>query len=105
MGIALDSTYSYLTGRLSEEDVIRILQVLERLGLPVTHPLMEIGDEHHALLEGLNEFREHLGGQLTITLLKAIGKGEEVHEMDIALICKASHYLQQYCLTEQKHSI
>ena len=105
MGIALDSTYSYLTGRLSERDLKRILQLLENLGLAITHPLMEIGDKDHALLEGLNEFREHLGGQLTITLLKAIGKGEEVHEMDTNLICKASQYLQQYCLTEHKNSL
>jgi len=31
---------------------------------------------------GLNEFREHLGGRLTIMLLEAIGKGKEVHEID-----------------------
>jgi len=105
MGIALDSTYSYLTGWLSEHDLKRILQVLENIRLPITHPLMEINDGKHALLDGLNEFREHLGGQLTITLLKAIGKGEEVHEMDSNLICKASQYLQQYCLTEHKHNI
>jgi 3-dehydroquinate synthase len=105
MGIALDSAYSYLSGRISEEDLKRILQLLEDLGMAITHPLMEINDEDHPLLEGLNEFREHLGGRLTITLLKAIGKGEEVHEMDTDLICKASNYLQQYCLTEHKHSI
>ena len=105
MGIALDSTYSYLTGRLSEKDLKRILQLLEVLGLAITHPLMEIDNENNALLEGLNEFREHLGGRLTITLLKAIGKGEEVHEMNTDLICKASRYIQQYCLTEHKHSI
>src|SRR3954452_2443649 len=60
MGIALDSAYSFLSGRLSEKDLKRILHLLENLGLPITHPLMEIEDEGHALLEGLNEFREHL---------------------------------------------
>ena len=105
MGIALDSTYSYLSGRIAEEDLKSILQLLEDLNLAIIHPLMEINDEDHPLLAGLNEFREHLGGRLTITLLKAIGKGEEVHEMDTNLICKASQYLQQYCLTEHKHSI
>src|SRR3954452_11397492 len=81
MGIALDSTYSFLSGRLSEEDLKRILHLLENLDLPITHPLMGIEDEEDALLEGLNEFREHLGGQLPIPLLRAIGEGEEVHEM------------------------
>ena len=34
------------------------------------------------VMKGLAEFREHLGGQLTIMLLQGIGKGVEVHEMD-----------------------
>ena len=33
------------------------------------------------MLDGLAEFREHLGGELTVTLLAAIGHGVEVHEM------------------------
>ncbi|MDX5479492.1 MAG: 3-dehydroquinate synthase, partial [Cyclobacteriaceae bacterium] len=51
------------------------------------------------LIKGLEEFREHLGGRLTIMLLKAIGKGEEVHEMDPSLIGEAITYL------ESKHKI
>jgi 3-dehydroquinate synthase len=102
MGIALDSTYSYLSGRLSEGALKRILQLLEALGFALTHPLMDVSNKESALLEGLNEFREHLGGRLTITLLKATGEGEEVHEMDADLICKASHWLKHYCLSEKK---
>jgi 3-dehydroquinate synthase len=34
------------------------------------------------LLQGLNEFREHLGGELHITLLRAVGDGFEVTSMD-----------------------
>ena len=33
---------------------------------------------------GLREFREHLGGELTVTLLAGIGRGVEVHEIDEA---------------------
>ena len=102
MGIALDSTYSYLSGRLEEPSLKRILQLLEALGFALTHPLMDVSNNKSPLLEGLNEFREHLGGQLTITLLKAIGEGEEVHEMDADVICKASHWLEHYCLSEKK---
>jgi 3-dehydroquinate synthase len=102
MGIALDSTYSYLSGRLSEGALKRILQLLEALGFALTHPLMDVSNKESALLEGLNEFREHLGGRLTITLLKATGEGVEVHEMDADVICKASHWLKHYCLSEKK---
>ena len=33
------------------------------------------------MLRGLAEFREHLGGQLTIMLLKGIGQPFDVHEI------------------------
>ena len=46
------------------------------------------------LLEGLDEFREHLGGRLTITLLRNLGEGIEVHEMDNAQISYSIGWLQ-----------
>ena len=94
LGIALDSAYSYISGRLKETDAKSIVTLLDDLGFAVTHPLMEIKDENSAILKGLNEFREHLGGKLTIMLLDAIGKGEEVHELDIKLLMKASEWLK-----------
>ncbi|MBI4327522.1 MAG: 3-dehydroquinate synthase, partial [Chloroflexi bacterium] len=45
----------------------------------------------------LEEFREHLGGELTITLLKAIGHGFEVHEMNLPKIMEA------ICKLEERH--
>jgi 3-dehydroquinate synthase len=73
----------------------QILTVIETLGLPITHPLLEVSGADSPLLKGLEEFREHLGGKLTITLLNGIGRGEEVHEMDGTLIQKASEWLRQ----------
>ena len=78
IGIALDVTYSYLTGMLSEESWDRIIRVLLDLGLPVYAPELETRD----LFAGLSEFREHLGGQLTILLLREIGEPVEVHEIE-----------------------
>lgn len=63
---------------------------------------MEVANGRKLLLDGLDEFREHMGGLLTITLLTAVGNGEEVHQMDTKLIGKACEWLQQYCLAEQK---
>ena len=94
LGIALDSAYSYISGRLSAEDVKSIIKLLKNVGFAVTHPLMEIKDENSVILKGLNEFREHLGGKLTIMLLDAIGKGVEVHELDQTLLIKASEWLR-----------
>ena len=57
--------------------------VLLALGLPVHVPELSAHRENPAhpdsVLRGLEEFREHLGGDLTITLLKEIGVGVEVH--------------------------
>jgi 3-dehydroquinate synthase len=96
MGIALDSAYSFISGRISEADAINIIQLLKTLGFTITHPLMEIKDENSPILKGLNEFREHLGGRLTITLLDAIGKGAEVNELDTATLYKASEWLKAF---------
>jgi 3-dehydroquinate synthase len=95
-GIALDSAYSYLSGRLTEEEAGSIIKLLKNLGFEITHSLMEIRDEQSPLWKGLNEFREHLGGKLTIMLLQKIGKGEEVHELDTDLLRKSGEWLKQY---------
>jgi 3-dehydroquinate synthase len=52
--------------------------------------------QEDALLQGLKEFQEHLGGTLTIMLLEKLGKGVEVHEMDSNLIVKALHLLRNW---------
>jgi 3-dehydroquinate synthase len=46
-------------------------------------------DGSHTLIAGLREFREHLGGELHITLLGGIGSSFEVTEMDDALILES----------------
>ena len=96
IGIALDSTYSHLKGWISEDDLSRIITVFKTLGFELFAP--ELGGEN--LIKGLQEFQEHLGGQLTIMLLKALGKGEEVHEMDHELIHQAIDLLKSYNQTQ-----
>ena len=94
IGIALDSVYSHLSGRLRREDLDQILDLTKALGFSLTHPLLDVTNDKSPLLLGLEEFREHLGGKLTITLLDGIGKGVEVHEMDNNLIQEASQWLK-----------
>jgi 3-dehydroquinate synthase len=81
-----------LQGRIEEADLLRIFKVFHTLGLALYAP--ELQEE--ALLQGLKEFQEHLGGRLTIMLLEKLGKGVEVHEMDQQLILKALHLLQRW---------
>lgn len=92
IGIALDSTYSCLKGMISKQDLQRIIQLIKALGFALYVPELS-GD---ALLKGLEEFREHLGGQLTITLLQDIGNGVEVHEMEEELILQSIRKLREF---------
>ena len=90
LGIALDTLYSQQRGMLSRAAAERITALIGKLGFARFDPLMlQTGaDGKRVLLGGLEEFREHLGGELSITLLAEIGRGVEVHEIDSALMEK-----------------
>jgi 3-dehydroquinate synthase len=92
IGICLDATYSYLQEMITNEALQRIVQLTRKLGFAVYVPEL-CGKQ---LLKGLEEFREHLGGKLTITLLEELGKGVEVHEMNNSLILRAVEKLQEF---------
>ena len=91
IGVALDSLYAAKMGDLSEAELERILQLLQRLGLPLHAPELRRVDE---LLVGLDEFREHLGGELCVTLLRGIGCAQEAHAMDHSVIRAAIQDLE-----------
>jgi len=84
IGMALDARYSVLSGLLANGEEERICALLEFLGFDLWHPaLAKSGASGEwVILEGLREFQEHLGGELTVTLLAGIGVGVEVHEID-----------------------
>ena len=96
IGIALDTYYSMLAGLLPEEDALRVRGVLEGLGFSLWHPACDLcdADGERLLLKGIEEFREHLGGELSITLLSSLGVGVEVHAMEPKLIAAAIERLR-----------
>lgn len=94
LGIALDCAYSYVDKRISREDLDAIISLLKRCKLPITHELIQINSLEHPIFKGLEEFREHLGGQLTIMLLEKIGKGTEVHELDHLKVMQAAQLIK-----------
>jgi 3-dehydroquinate synthase len=81
IGIALDSLYSAAAGFLPTAAVEPILALLAGLGLPLWDDALAGGGSRPAVLDGIAEFREHLGGELTVTMLGGIGRGIEVHEI------------------------
>jgi len=97
IGIALDVVYSTLAGHLDAASGERILRLIEALGFEIWSDELTRKEPNGklAVLNGLEEFREHLGGALTITLLKEIGRGFEVHEMDEAKVRESIAKLSQ----------
>ncbi|MCZ6645627.1 MAG: 3-dehydroquinate synthase [SAR324 cluster bacterium] len=97
LGMAVDTVYAMKIGSLSAECAERIIALLEAVGVRLWDEELLSQGEDGALqvLAGLREFREHLGGTLHITLLRSIGEGYEVNEMDEAQIIEALHWLQQ----------
>ena len=77
--------YATFAGYLSEEQSDRVLQTLAALGLDLFHPLL-LADQGKAinplLIRGLEEFREHLGGRLTIPMISDLGVKFDIHQLN-----------------------
>lgn len=91
IGIALDLAYSVRKGFLAGADAERVMTALETIGFSLWDDALEERqpDGRHTLIAGLREFREHLGGELHITMLRAIGRSFEVTEMDEAVVVES----------------
>ncbi|MCH5377589.1 MAG: 3-dehydroquinate synthase, partial [Planctomycetes bacterium] len=86
IGVAIDTVYSSLSQRFPASDADRVLGCLRDLGLPLWDPALSDSD---CLFSGLEEFRQHLGGQFTLTLVDAIGRSVDVHRVDRELMREA----------------
>lgn len=91
VGLALDVAYSFLRGWLPEPETLAIFRVFQQLGWPIYHPLLAAPGTKGtlALFDGLDEFREHLGGELTLLMLDGVGHPREIHEVDTATMTAA----------------
>jgi 3-dehydroquinate synthase len=98
IGVAIDTVYSALALGFPEQDVDRVLHCLGELGLPLGHPVVCDKD---SLFAGLEEFRQHLGGRLTLTMLHGVGRPVEVHQVDENLMRAAIDRVAALAPTDQ----
>lgn len=98
IGMALDARYAVLSGLLAEADASRIERLLKALGFDLWNPGLDLRDADGCprFLAGLDEFRAHLGGRLSITLLTGLGASVEVHELDEVRILAARDHLRSH---------
>ena len=78
-----------------------------KLGFPLFAPELLPKDEtgEWAILAGLSEFQQHMGGELTITMLREIGRGFEVHEMSKPGVGKAIDELRETLLEMKRTAV
>jgi 3-dehydroquinate synthase len=103
IGIALDSIYSYRKGYLSEAKLQRTLKLIQIFGFRIYDERLSQRAEggQHVILQGLEEFREHMGGKLTIPLLRDVGDQIEVNDMDLPLLVECIESLRSLETTLQ----
>lgn len=91
IGMALDILYAVRMGFLGAAEAQRVLSVLEAVGFTLWDEAMRQRDATGdlVLLAGLREFREHLGGELHITMLRGIGRSFEVTSIDEAVMAES----------------
>ena len=97
VGMGIDLIYARRVGLLSEAETDRILNIIQQLGFELFAPIREVpGDSgRQEMLDGLEEFREHLGGRLSIPMIRAPGDRLEIHEVDGAMVKLAVEELEQ----------
>jgi 3-dehydroquinate synthase len=91
IGMGLDLLYAAELGLIGRQEAERVILALARCGLPVWHPQLERRNLAGALplLDGIDEFRQHLGGTLHVTLPAPLGRCREVTELDRATVLAA----------------
>ncbi len=88
LGIALDLRYAAAIGFIPRADALRVIAGLAAAGLPIRHEALGWLDlaGKPFVLQGIEEFREHLGGRLAVTLPKPLGARIEIDQLDEALL-------------------
>lgn len=93
IGMALDTLYSAEIGLCSASDAESVHALIRYLGFETSAP--ELADTA-ALLKGIEEFREHLGGRLTVTMLNGIGTAQDIHEIDLPAMKRCLEKLRNH---------
>ena len=96
IGLALDSFYAVEKGLLLKKDFDSLTGSLEKIGFRLWSDLLlkKGKDGSPEIFSGIREFREHLGGELHVTLPNGLGRKTEVNELDGKIILKAIKYLE-----------
>ena len=97
IGMVLDALYAVQLGWLSQSEALRLIQLIRQLGFSLWQPELAATDPEGMplIFTGLEEFRQHLGGELSIPLLTHLGGYQNVSEIQLPLMQKALEQLAE----------
>lgn len=91
VGVALDAVYAQRKGLITDSELNTVLETLHGVGFALYHESLCRLD----VTQALARFREHLGGELCVTLPDGLGRKLEVHEIDQDLMKTSIDELKQ----------
>jgi len=97
LGIITDCIYSYLINYLINLNYFDIINLFLDLKYVLYYPYLNKFNNKYFLINSLIEFREHLGGILTIMLINKIGVTSNTHIMEIPIIKLCINILRKIC--------
>ncbi|HMP71932.1 MAG TPA: 3-dehydroquinate synthase [Kiritimatiellia bacterium] len=88
LGIRIDTNYATQMGWLSGWEAAEVQNVLTAAGFPLWCEALSLRDERgqRRVLEGLERFREHLGGTLTLVFPAGLGAMREEREISLEVL-------------------
>lgn len=97
IGVALDSLYAAELGRISGDDARRVIAVLSQCGFRLWDEILDLrdADGRRSVLGGLTQFREHLGGELTLAMPDGLGQRSDIHVFDEVIFEQALSKLRR----------
>ena len=87
---------------LPSADAERVLRCLTDLGLPLDVTAVH---DKSVLFGGMEEFRQHLGGRLTLTMLNAVGSPFDVHEVNLEVMAAAIERVVDYARNQRQNAV
>lgn len=103
-GIAIDTCMAAEHGWVSEGVRDALLVAMETMGFQLWQPELAWthGDGALSILEGLDEFREHLGGRLTLMLPEGPGRTRALNEVEPEAVGRALRTLEKRAVAHKE---
>jgi 3-dehydroquinate synthase len=96
VGMAVDLYCAAETGLIDKDAMEYVISAMERCGLVLWHDKLDVrGDDGKLrVLTGLEQFRQHLGGQLTLAMPDGLGQMKFVNELAESIVEDAVSFLR-----------